>query len=202
MKYTTLDGKVVQAVRVTAADFNGKEFDGSPFECDVADKIWLRQAMAANVLDFHNAGCTDYARWAIKDTFGGLLAVADPGDYLVRVGNDITVVKGDIFTMAFRLLESGAELIKENAEAPTRLEVEVRGTTHSGKSLIAAMIRRFLRQQGFNNVNLVAIEQGAPLVLDNRAADFMSGHRPNYALSFLDIPITILDNCKTLERPT
>lgn len=200
MRYVTYEGRQVEAARITAADFNGKEFDGVPFTADEHLLTFIKQCAKDKVLDIHSEGCTDYARWVVKDEFGNALAVGEPGDYLVRAGNKLTVVKGEIFELGFRPLEKGVELTRENAEEGPRLEIEVRGTAYAGKSLIAAMIRRFLKQQGFKAVDLLGIEQGSPLALDSRAADFMQGHRPHYALSFLDTPIRVMDNCKHPEK--
>lgn len=65
---------IVDRVGVTAADFNGRSFDGSPFD---AFPNWLQVALAYGVVRADTPNCTDYAEWWVKTTEGEILAGPD-----------------------------------------------------------------------------------------------------------------------------
>ena len=62
-----------EAVKVTAADFNGINWDGSPFS---ALPEWLREAIEQGIVSVEPSN-TDYARWRV-------VTVAGPGDKIVK----------------------------------------------------------------------------------------------------------------------
>ena len=88
--YTTSDREEL-AVRITAADFNGKTWDGSPFS--VRPK-WLMDAVKLGACTPHTRGHTDYAEWDVVLGSGRGVANAGPGDWIVRRKNgDLSVVE-------------------------------------------------------------------------------------------------------------
>lgn len=62
-----------EAVQVTAADYNGRTWDGSPFS-----KIpeWLKEAIEQGIVSVEPSS-TDYALWRV-------VTVVGPGDQIVR----------------------------------------------------------------------------------------------------------------------
>ncbi len=62
-----------EAVQVTAADYNGKTWDGSPFS---ALPEWLQEAVEQGIVSVEPSS-TDYARWRV-------ITVVGPGDQIVR----------------------------------------------------------------------------------------------------------------------
>lgn len=75
-------------VKITAADFNGKEFDGSPIEPVGAliTPTWFVDAMEKLEIMANNVGGTDYASfWVYGDC--GTPVWAGPGDYIIQVPN-------------------------------------------------------------------------------------------------------------------
>jgi hypothetical protein len=73
-----------QEVRITAADYNGRDWDGSPFKWsspEIAPK-WLTDALLAGDLLPDTPNHTDYAEWRVKTPGGEVLA--SPGDSIVR----------------------------------------------------------------------------------------------------------------------
>lgn len=84
-------GEEVDTVEVTAADFNGRDWDGSPFE-PVPVPQWIIAAVAAGKITPDCPGSTDYAVWDVS-TPGGKV-VAEPGDKIVRnVDGSFTVTR-------------------------------------------------------------------------------------------------------------
>ena len=74
-------------VRVTAADFNGKDFDGAPLvpvKKD-GDIKWLTMR-ECNIEPVVARGGTDYAWFGVKDDCYNI-TWAGPGDYLYRLHN-------------------------------------------------------------------------------------------------------------------
>ena len=70
-------------VRVTSADFNGKDWDGSPFDPAPAPD-WLLPALKAGDIKVSNGGhCTDYAVWDVRGA-----GEAWPGDHIIRVSDN------------------------------------------------------------------------------------------------------------------
>lgn len=68
-------------VRITAADFNGQTWDGSPFS-DAPN--WLLSAIEGGMIRAHTRGSTDYARFHVTTPEG--VVDAGPGDEIVRAG--------------------------------------------------------------------------------------------------------------------
>lgn len=114
MSTIKLNGVVLKStnvLRVTAADFNGKTFDGAPIE--IADSpgkgpvpMWLAQAVKDEKILIDSRGC-DYACFGVKSRdFLGDVVWAGPGDYLVNLGTDddvkIHVVCGPFMDMLLK----------------------------------------------------------------------------------------------------
>jgi hypothetical protein len=70
----------MERVKVTAADFNGREWDGSPFDPAPAP-AWLMEAIEAGDITVSPSHSTDYAVW---DVFGA--GEAWPGDFISKTG--------------------------------------------------------------------------------------------------------------------
>lgn len=98
---------VIDAVRVTAADFNGHRgcdhskgctaWDGSPFS-EVPD--WLAKAIDDGNCVPHSRGGTDYAQWDIP-TLEGVMT-AQPGDWIIQgVKGELYPCKPDIFEITY-----------------------------------------------------------------------------------------------------
>jgi hypothetical protein len=76
------------AVQVTAADYNGSNWDGRPFS---AMPGWLRDAIEKGIITPHTRGGTDYAQWDVQTSRG--LLNATPGDWIIRrERGDLSVV--------------------------------------------------------------------------------------------------------------
>lgn len=84
------------AVRVTAADFNGKDWDGSPFS---AMPDWLATAVKGGSITPHTRNSTDYAEWDVVTSKGTISA--GPGDWIIRrERGDLSVVdEADAFIL-------------------------------------------------------------------------------------------------------
>lgn len=66
-----------ERTRVTAADFNGRDWDGSPFD---PFPDWMLDALERGDVRVSDGGhCTDYAVWKVKGC-----GEAWPGDYISR----------------------------------------------------------------------------------------------------------------------
>ncbi len=77
----------IPCVRVTAADFNGHDWDGSPFDPAPAPD-WFRAELGNAVKLSDGNHCTDYAVWSVNGV------EAWPGDYIVRADDGtLSVVK-------------------------------------------------------------------------------------------------------------
>jgi hypothetical protein len=88
---------VIEAVRITAADFNGSDWDGSPFS-EMPD--WLAEAVRAGTVAPHTRGHTDYTEWDIKTLEGTMNA--GPGDMLIQgVKGEIYPCRSDIFAATY-----------------------------------------------------------------------------------------------------
>ena len=95
---------VIEAVQVTAADFNGHDWDSLPFS---AFPDWLRQAIAEGRIAVCRTGHTDYARWEIKTLEGTM--TASPGDWIIKgVRNELYPCKPDIFEATYEPVEESA----------------------------------------------------------------------------------------------
>lgn len=87
---------VIEAVRVTAADFNGESWDGCPFT-EMPD--WLIQANENGTLTARGHE-RDYALWDIK-TLEGVMT-AEPGDFIIQgVKGELYPCKADIFAATY-----------------------------------------------------------------------------------------------------
>lgn len=87
--YTNAD-RVELAVRITAADFNGESWDGSPFSVLPG---WLHDAIQLGAVTPHTRGHTDYAEWDVVLGSGKGVISAGPGDWIIRRANgDLSVV--------------------------------------------------------------------------------------------------------------
>jgi hypothetical protein len=73
-----------RVVTVTAADWNGDSFDGSPFDPAPAPE-WLVEAIRAKRIVGDCPGSTDYAVWWVHAPYGKV--VAEPGDKIVLHDN-------------------------------------------------------------------------------------------------------------------
>lgn len=97
---------VIDAVQVTAADFNGTTWDGSPFRCgDEGVPEWLTDAMDAGVVDVEPSDC-DYAIWRVGTLEDGpdsqVKHIAVPGDWIIRgVQGELYSCKPDIFEATY-----------------------------------------------------------------------------------------------------
>lgn len=87
---------VIEAVRVTAADFNGYNFDSSPF---TAVPLWLQEAINSGVVHV-TPDDRDYAVWGLRTLEGTMLAM--PGDWIIRgVKGELYPCKNDIFEATY-----------------------------------------------------------------------------------------------------
>lgn len=91
---------VIEAVQVTAADYNPgvkDAWDGSPFS---ESPDWLVDAVTSGVITPHTRNCTDYAEWDIK-TLEGTMSCG-PGDYIIKgVKDELYPCRPDIFNMTY-----------------------------------------------------------------------------------------------------
>ena len=91
---------VIEAVKVTAADYNPaieNPWDGCPFSEVTA---WLEAAIEDNILVPHNRGSTDYASWDIKTAEGTM--TAGPGEWIIRgIKGELYPCKPDIFAATY-----------------------------------------------------------------------------------------------------
>jgi hypothetical protein len=100
-------------VRVTATDFNGQSWDGSPFS---HVPPWLEVALRAGAITV-KADDRDYALWAVETPSG--TKIAEPGDDIVCMDGHIDVQKDRwidaIATEARRATDSEAGVVHEGA---------------------------------------------------------------------------------------
>ena len=93
----------IEAVQITAADFNGVEFDSLPFS-DVPE--WIRVAIEQDFL-VHVAQDTDYAVWDVRTNHG--VVRAEPGDWIVRqIDGEIYPCKDALFQATYAPARPGA----------------------------------------------------------------------------------------------
>jgi hypothetical protein len=139
--YITRSNRVIDAVRVTAADYdpNAGTFDGSPLS---AFPDWLKQALENKVVTIGNPGCTDYASFGVANEYGELLW-AGPGDYLVQVKNGKIVTVNGAF---FDLVASGISKVGRTVAIPDAADLKALIVTHRLKPLTDAdLIDAFTR---------------------------------------------------------
>ena len=90
-----------RVVRVTAADFNGTSFDGSPIVPvhGTENPEWLIKALKDRQIRISMDGGTDYATF-IMLSHSGQVVRAGPGDYIVqRTKDTFLVLDGEFLTM-------------------------------------------------------------------------------------------------------
>jgi hypothetical protein len=97
---------VIEAVQVTAADYNGHGWDGSPFS-DSPD--WLVEAFNKGYLVPVTPNSTDYAEWEVRTLEDGedgrAKHVATPGDWIIRgVQGELYPCKPAIFAATYELV--------------------------------------------------------------------------------------------------
>jgi hypothetical protein len=73
-------------VRVTAADFNGREFDGCPFD---SIPQWLIDAENNGDVTLYPAD-RDYALWKVRTSKG--IEIAEPGDHIIRTEKGLELI--------------------------------------------------------------------------------------------------------------
>lgn len=89
---------VIEAIQITAADWNGSTWEGSPFKGDIP--VWLVEALQAGTLMPQARRGTDYAEWDIVTLEGTMTAT--PGDWIIRgVRGELYPVKPDIFAATY-----------------------------------------------------------------------------------------------------
>lgn len=93
---------VIDAVQVTAADWNGSSFDGRPFS-DIPD--WLEDALKSEEITIHPSD-RDYALWRVNTLEDGPKGeakhIAEPGDWIIRgVQGELYPCKPDIFAATY-----------------------------------------------------------------------------------------------------
>lgn len=87
---------VVEAVEVTAADYNGQTWDGFPFSDNPS---WLFEALNSHKITVAKAD-TDYAQWDIHTLEGVMRASA--GDWIIKgVKGEVYPCKPDIFAATY-----------------------------------------------------------------------------------------------------
>lgn len=90
----------VEAVRVTAADWNGDTWDGNPF---TEIPLWLHQAMEQEEVSLVREKGYDYARWRIGKT--ETQGIAGPGDYIIRLqSGTILLCAGKLFRAIYETM--------------------------------------------------------------------------------------------------
>lgn len=97
---------VIEAVEVTAADYNPRyidsPWDGCPFS-EIPPE-WLCKAVDDGTVTPHNRGGSDYAQWDIKTLEGTM--TAQPGDYIIRgIKGELYPCRGDIFEATYEPAE-------------------------------------------------------------------------------------------------
>jgi len=91
---------VIEAVRITAADYNGSTWDGSSFVLPGGElPRWLSTALQDGTLQVHPSDTT-YAMWAIRTTEGTM--IAGPGDWIIcGVRGELYPCKSEIFAATY-----------------------------------------------------------------------------------------------------
>jgi hypothetical protein len=83
----TTDKASAGAVEVTAADFNGTDWDGSPF---TEKPDWLVEAVKAGRIKVHPSN-TDYAMWTVQTP--KRVMIAGPGDWILHAHGQLLVAQ-------------------------------------------------------------------------------------------------------------
>lgn len=96
---------VVEAVQVTAADFNGVDFDGSPFS-EIPQ--WLVDALENGMVAVE-PDTRDYAMWRVGTLEDGpswqAKHIASPGDWIIRgIKGELYPCKPDIFEATYEIV--------------------------------------------------------------------------------------------------
>jgi hypothetical protein len=85
----------VNAVQITAADYNGATWDGSPFS---AGPTWILELVKNGGISPDTPNHTDYAEWWVQTPQGKVLAT--PGDWIIRdMKGQIFLVKQEAFQL-------------------------------------------------------------------------------------------------------
>jgi len=97
---------VIEAVQITAADYNGRSWDGSPFSEVPA---WLEAAVDAGVVAVEPSN-RDYALWRIGTLEDGpdgqVKHIASPGDWIIQgIKGELYPCKPDIFEQTYEPVE-------------------------------------------------------------------------------------------------
>lgn len=73
----------VHTVVITAADFNGRQFDGQPFKSvyPIMAEDWFLEAIRSHDVLVQQRAGTDYAWFGVFDEYGNV-TWAGPGDYI------------------------------------------------------------------------------------------------------------------------
>ena len=96
-----------QAVRVTAADYNGHDFDGRPLEWgDGEMPAWLKAALHDGSIKVEPDD-RDYAMWRVL-TGDNEHKIAEPGDWIACTKSGLTVLSEKV-TWAAPTLEKAVE---------------------------------------------------------------------------------------------
>ena len=113
---------VIEAVRVTAADYNPaleQPWDGSPFSIDAGLPVWLIEAVDDGRIIPHTRNATDYAQWDIATSEGTM--TAQPGDWIIRgVKGELYPCKPDIFELTYEAVEPDPAPEQSKAYTGTR----------------------------------------------------------------------------------
>ena len=91
---------VIEAVRITATDYDGQIRNGSPFALPAGElPNWLGSALEDGTLSLQDGG-TKQAAWAIRTTEGTM--TAGPGDWIIRgIHGELYPCKADIFAATY-----------------------------------------------------------------------------------------------------
>ena len=83
--------KKQNAVRVTSADFNGYDFDESPFSHYAEWIVDAIKAQTITISDKHRG--LDYAVFKVQTKNG--TSIAEPGDYIIFRNDSLSVIDGE-----------------------------------------------------------------------------------------------------------
>lgn len=100
-----IDAKRV--IKISAADFNGKDFDGQPLtlvgqHADRSIPAWMQAALLGGEISVGTPGSTDYASFGVK-LENGTTMWAGPGDYIVA--HAVGATFSQYFVVPWRFLQ-------------------------------------------------------------------------------------------------
>jgi hypothetical protein len=92
---------VIEAVRVTDAEYDGHGWKGEPFAVAGAElPAWLGRALKDGTLYVQPGGGITPAVWAIRTTEG--IMTAGPGDWIIRgIKGELYPCKPDVFAQTY-----------------------------------------------------------------------------------------------------